>query len=151
MQRQKWLLENQSGITHAEAYDQARKEFYQVRYEEDVARRVAKEEALAVGAQFGKSYMEIGMELEDRQYEEWRAWALSETIRVEQLRASSYTGGEEEEGLVDETPLLEDGVDPVMARAEQEEMVRPLDEGDAAAPDRPARASPVQRPSRPIY
>lgn len=81
-------------MTSAKAYDQARHEFYAIRHQEDVERRVAKEEALATGAYFGKSMLEIGMELEDKTYESWREWAQKEVEVIEQQRSAQYTGAE---------------------------------------------------------
>ncbi len=78
-------------MTRPEAYDQARKEFYDLRLQQDVERRVAKEEALATGAHFGKSVNEIGMELEDAEYERWKEWAKKETDKINLKRAASYT------------------------------------------------------------
>jgi small subunit ribosomal protein S23 len=63
------------------AYDQARKEFYKLRLEEDVERQVLREEALYVGAYFGKSHIDIGMELEEKQWQKWKTWALKEIER----------------------------------------------------------------------
>lgn len=99
IQRQLWLLNNVTGMTSEKAYDQARKEFYALRHQEDVERRVAKEEALATGAYFGKSTLEVGMELEDKTYEDWKEWAQTEVEMIEQQKNSQYTGtepGEEE-------------------------------------------------------
>ena len=79
-------------MTKAAAYDQARKEFYAARLQEDVERRVAKEEAQATGAYFGKSMLQIGMELEDEEYERWREWGLQQIAQQEQARAAIYTG-----------------------------------------------------------
>jgi small subunit ribosomal protein S23 len=55
-------------MSNARAYDIARKEFYELRHEEAVERRVTREEALWSGAYFGKSALEVGMELEDKTY-----------------------------------------------------------------------------------
>ena len=82
---------NISNISKAGAYDQARREFYEERLQEDVERRVAKEEALASGAYFGKSMLEVGMELEDREYERWREWAAQDITEAKQRQASMYT------------------------------------------------------------
>ena len=82
-------------ITSAQAYDQARKEFYDLRLQEDVERRVAKEEAMSTGAYFGKSALDIGMELEDKEYERWKEWATKEITLAEQIQAAMYTGGVE--------------------------------------------------------
>ena len=62
-------------LSQAEAYDTARKEFYELRQKEDIERRIAKEEALSTGAYFGMSPLEVGMQLEDQKFEEWREWA----------------------------------------------------------------------------
>src|ERR1700730_6322494 len=86
IQRQLWLLHNVDGMTSTKAYDIARGEFYTLRHEEAVERRVAKEEALSTGAYFGKSILEIGMELEDQSYEEWKAWAMKEVELLNQQR-----------------------------------------------------------------
>lgn len=105
VRRQLWLRHNVPGITSAQAYDQARKEFYSLRLEEDVERRVAKEEALSTGAYFGKSTLDIGMELEDKEYERWKEWATKEVTLAEQKQAAMYTGGgESEEMVVDSNP-----------------------------------------------
>lgn len=98
VQRQLWLLNNIPRMTKAKAYDQARQEFYAVRHQEDVERRVAKEEALATGAYFGKSHIEIGMELEDQMFERWKQWATSQAENIQNARAAAYTAlpGDEE-------------------------------------------------------
>ena len=83
---------NQGGLTQAQAYDIARKEFYALRREEEVERRVMKEEALWVGAYFGKSVLEVGAELEDKTYESWKAWATKEIEAIERQRDAAYTG-----------------------------------------------------------
>lgn len=102
-------------MTPAKAYDQARKEFYEVRLQQDVERRVAKEEALATGAYFGKTTLQVGMELEDKIFEEWKAWAANEVIQQDQRRAAMYTG-------VDSQTLAEPELD---AAAEELEAVIP--------------------------
>jgi len=85
-------MHNVPNMTKARAYDQARREFYEERLKEDVERRVAKEEAMATGAYFGKSMLQIGMELEDKEYERWKQWALQEITEANQRQASVYTG-----------------------------------------------------------
>lgn len=85
-------MHNVPDMTKARAYDQARQEFYEERLKEDVERRVAKEEAMATGAYFGKSMLQIGMELEDKEYERWKQWALKEITEAKQKQASVYTG-----------------------------------------------------------
>lgn len=79
-------------MSNAQAYDIARKEFYALRQEEEVERRVAKEEALAVGAYFGPSVLEIGMHLEDKTYESWKEWATKEVEAIERQRDAAYSG-----------------------------------------------------------
>ena len=75
-----------------EAYDQARREFYAQRMHEDIERRVAKEEALSTGAYFGETTIKYGMELENKVYEEFRAWAEKTIVEVEQARAAFSSG-----------------------------------------------------------
>jgi small subunit ribosomal protein S23 len=74
------------------AYDVARSEFYKHRHLEDIRRRVAKEEALHVGAYFGKGPLEIGMELEDQQWENWKTWARGQAEAEEAQRAQMFSG-----------------------------------------------------------
>ncbi|KAH8596454.1 mitochondrial ribosomal protein S25 [Bisporella sp. PMI_857] len=103
VQRQLWLM-NVAGMSNSQAYDIARKEFYAVRHEEEVERRVAKEEATWVGAYFGKGALEIGMEVEDKSYEDWRAWATTEVEAIQRRKDAAYTGfgtAHEDDALVD--------------------------------------------------
>lgn len=79
-------------MTKAQAYDQARKEFYDLRLREDVQRRVAQEEAVSTGAYFGRSVLDIGMELEDQVFERWKARSEKESELMKQRRAAMYTG-----------------------------------------------------------
>ncbi len=69
VQRQLWMMHNVPEITKEQAYDAARREFYRLRHEEDVERRVAQEEARMVGAYFGKTKQQVSMQLEDEQFE----------------------------------------------------------------------------------
>lgn len=80
-----FLMDNHD-MTKSQAYDQARTEFYDERLKEDIERRVAKEEALNIGAQFGKDRLTVGMELEDKAFEDWRTWADKEVTAREQVR-----------------------------------------------------------------
>ena len=109
VQRQLWLMHNRD-LSNSEAYDIARKEFYALRHEEEVERRVAKEEALWTGAYFGKGPLEVGMELEDQTYEQWKAWATKEVETIERQKDAAYTGigtGEDEgNGDAEEEPAL---------------------------------------------
>lgn len=79
-------------LSKASAYDQARREFYHHRHIEDLRRRIAKEEALHVGAYFGKGPLEIGMELEDKSWESWKRWASKEIEEEQQSRAQLFSG-----------------------------------------------------------
>lgn len=80
VQRQMWLMENK-GLEETDAYDHARREFYELRMKQDIERRVAAEEALAVGAHFGKSYLEIGIEMEQKALEMWKEVATADIIK----------------------------------------------------------------------
>lgn len=81
-------------MTRSTAYDIARREFYKLRLREDIERRVAAEEAEAMGAQFGPSALEIGMQLENEEYENWKVWARTQAQLLEQ-RTASVTGAPE--------------------------------------------------------
>lgn len=124
VQRQMFLLHGNPetgqmpdpNMTSAKAYDQARKEFYEVRLQQDIERRIAKEEALATGAYFGKSTLQIGMELEDKIFEEWKAWASNEVVQQDQRRAAMYTGVGSEAAALDESePEVEAAVEELEA------------------------------------
>jgi small subunit ribosomal protein S23 len=91
---------NHEGMGKRQAYDKARKEFYALRQQEDVGRRVAIEEARYVGAYFGKNNLQVGMEIEDKVYEDWKAWAQEEMVKGELKRNEAYTSFGEAE-----TPL----------------------------------------------
>ncbi|KAJ5699190.1 37S ribosomal protein S25 [Penicillium malachiteum] len=94
VQRQLWLLNNVPDMTKDGAYDIARREFYRIRLQEDIERRVAAEEAEAFGANFGPRYLDIGMELEDKQHENWKEWAKTQAQIVGQ-RAAALSGAPE--------------------------------------------------------
>ncbi|KAL1854292.1 mitochondrial ribosomal small subunit component [Paecilomyces lecythidis] len=93
VQRQLYLLNNVPDMTKSRAYDIARREFYQLRLREDIERRVAAEEAEATGAEFGPTKLEIGMELENQEYERWKAWAKTEA-QVQDQRAAAFVGAD---------------------------------------------------------
>ncbi|KAJ3569553.1 hypothetical protein NPX13_g6040 [Xylaria arbuscula] len=99
VQRQLWMMHNVEGMTTEKTYDIVRKEFYTLRHEEDVERRIAKEEAMKMGAYFGKNSMQVSMELEDQQYENWRKWAGKQISSVQAEQDAAYTNfGAAEEG-----------------------------------------------------
>ncbi|ESZ97074.1 hypothetical protein SBOR_2504 [Sclerotinia borealis F-4128] len=115
VQRQLWLIQNNQK-SNSEAYDIARKEFYALRHEEEIERRIAKEEAEYVGAYFHKGALEVGMELEDKSYEDWKAWAIKEIEAASLQRAGSYTGvsvdNEEDELSISDNADVEDVEEP---------------------------------------
>ncbi|RAH74306.1 mitochondrial 37S ribosomal protein mS23 [Aspergillus aculeatinus CBS 121060] len=88
VQRQLWLLNNVFGMTKSAAYDIARREFYQLRLREDIERRVAAEEAEATGAVFGPTQLEVGMKLENQEFERWKVWARDEAQILDAKHAS---------------------------------------------------------------
>ncbi|KAJ6782210.1 hypothetical protein PWT90_06716 [Aphanocladium album] len=87
VQRQLYFMENEK-MSQSKAYDVARHEFYQLRQAEEIERRVAVEEARHVGAYFGKTRAEVGMMLEDHEFENWKIWAGKETALL-QARSES--------------------------------------------------------------
>jgi len=80
-------MENE-GKTKEQAYDEARREFYALRQQEEIESRIAVEEARHVGAYFGKGMLQVGMELEDKTFESWKRWATAE-ITLQEARNSS--------------------------------------------------------------
>lgn len=90
-------------LERAEAYDTVRHEFYRLRQEEEIEKRVAQEEAKHVGAYFGQTRIDVAHTLEDREFENWKIWAGKETERQEQSRNSEIEDfglGEEAEEVV---------------------------------------------------
>ncbi|KAM5343163.1 hypothetical protein ACJ41O_014129 [Fusarium nematophilum] len=100
VQRQMWLMEVQK-LSKRKAYDMTRREFYRLRQEEEVEKRVAVEEAKHVGAYFGKTRIDVAHGLEDREFETWKVWAGKQTEKQEAARSSEIEsfGLEEEDGL----------------------------------------------------
>ncbi|KAG5750800.1 hypothetical protein H9Q69_002630 [Fusarium xylarioides] len=104
VQRQLWLMENEQ-LEKRKAYDITRREFYRLRQEEEIEKRVALEEAKHVGAYFGKSRIDVSHHLEDREFENWKIWAGKETERQEASRNNEI----EDFGLEDvEEDIAED-------------------------------------------
>jgi len=100
------------GLTKDQAYDKARKEFYWIRQQEEIERRIAQEEARMVGAYFGKSKVQLGLELEDRQFARWKTWAARETERIQAARSQAYVSfGEEKEEAEAEAAVPEEVLD----------------------------------------
>ena len=94
-----------AGLAEATAYDKARKEYYRFRHSKEVAVRVAREEALAVGAYFGLGPLEIGMKLEDQSYENWKSWAIAQAEVIKAARNSSMVGAEDLEEVGEDSAL----------------------------------------------
>jgi small subunit ribosomal protein S23 len=92
-----WLMKHK-GHSKATAYDMARREFYQHRHLSEIRARVAKEEALHVGAYFGKGPLEVGMELEDKSWEAWKRWATVQIEDEQAVRAQMFSGAQDEPG-----------------------------------------------------
>ncbi|KAL5120581.1 mitochondrial ribosomal small subunit component [Pleosporales sp. CAS-2024a] len=103
VQRQMWLMQHKK-LSKASAYDVARREFYEHRHRAEVRARIAKEEALHVGAYFAKGPLEIGMELEDRSWENWKLWASQQIEEGQATRAQMFSGPEDD-GLGDGADL----------------------------------------------
>ncbi|KAG9190528.1 37S ribosomal protein [Alternaria panax] len=129
VQRQMWLMKHAS-LSKASAYDLARREFYQHRHLSEIRQRIAKEEALHVGAYFGKGPLEIGMELEDRTWENWKAWAAKQIEDEQSMRAQMFSG-QQDEGL---------GPGADMSNAEYDQAI---DELQPAAPNNPQGQRPM--------
>lgn len=112
------LMAQHPHLTTRDAYDIARKEFYQLRMQEDITRRIAAEEAMAVGAVFDKHYVDIMFEREGKVVEDWRVKAAGDLALRKHRRNAAYTS----------TSAEEDGMTAAAAAAGTET------EGDAAAP-----------------
>lgn len=122
-----WLMKVQ-GVSKAAAYDQARREFYHHRHLAEVRTRIAREEALHVGAYFGKGPLEIGMELEDKAWENWKTWANQQIEDEQSMRAQMFSGPQNEDAGVDD-----------LSDAEYDNAVAEL---APATPNTPASATP---------
>ncbi|KAF5637511.1 mitochondrial ribosomal small subunit [Fusarium sp. NRRL 25303] len=107
VQRQLWLMEKEK-LSEKKAYDITRREFYRLRQEEEIEKRVALEEAKHVGAYFGKSRIDVSHQLEDREFENWKIWAGKETERQEASRNSEI----EDFGLEEVEEDIADDAEP---------------------------------------
>lgn len=101
-----WLMRNKR-MSKASAYDQARREFYQYRHLNEIRNRIAKEEALHVGAYFGKGPLEVGIELEDKAWESWKAWANQQIEEEASMRAQMFSGPQNEDAGVSDLSTAE--------------------------------------------
>ncbi|KAI0205706.1 mitochondrial ribosomal protein S25 [Astrocystis sublimbata] len=117
VQRQLWVMHNVEGMTQQKAYDMVRREFYALRHMEDVERRIAKEEAMKVGAYFGMGSNQVSMHLENQEYEFWKKWAGRQIIDIQAEKDAAYTNfGDTEEAdadslaeeLTDDIPYVPD-------------------------------------------
>lgn len=90
IQYQLHLLRTTS-LTKTEIYDLARKQFYQIRLEEDIQRRIATEEALSTGAVFDKHYMDIIFEREGKVLQDWRTKAAQDLAIRKHRRNAAYS------------------------------------------------------------
>lgn len=115
-------------LSKASAYDQARREFYEHRHLDEIQSRIAKEEALYVGAYFGKGPLQVGMELEDRTWESWKAWATRQIEDEQATRAQLFSG------------QTEDGPGGDMDGSELDEAVQELQQ---SAPNTPQSRAPL--------
>ncbi|KPM45670.1 hypothetical protein AK830_g998 [Neonectria ditissima] len=102
VQRQMWLMTNEK-MGKRKAYDMTRREFYRIRQEEQIEKRVAIEEARHVGAYFGKTRIDVAHHLEDREFENWKIWAGKETEKQEARRNTEV----ESFGVEEEDPEVE--------------------------------------------
>jgi small subunit ribosomal protein S23 len=119
VQRQLYLLSSDPSLTIQAAYDIARKEFYFHRHLSELETRIQKEEALWTGAYFGKTTLQIGLELEDKSYEDWRLWADKQIKEEELKRAGAYGGqqmleDEEMEGVDGAVEEVDEMVDEMV-------------------------------------
>ncbi|KAK3986636.1 mitochondrial ribosomal protein S25-domain-containing protein [Cladorrhinum sp. PSN332] len=89
VQRQLWLMQV-GKMSRRAAYDKARKEFYDLRQSEEIENRIAIEEARMVGAYFGKTDLQVGMEMESQSYDAWKKWASGEIAAIEGDRNAAY-------------------------------------------------------------
>ena len=104
VQRTVYLLQTVPDVSEDQAYDKARKEFYDLRRQEDIQRRIAAEEAEHTGAQFGPSILQWSMNNENKQYDNWEEW--SRKTVVEQMQRNAAFAGQTmnvEEALTGET------------------------------------------------
>jgi small subunit ribosomal protein S23 len=118
-------------MSKAAAYDHARREFYHHRHLSEVRVRIAKEEAMHVGAYFGKGPLEVGMALEDRAWDNWKAWAAQQIEEEQSMRAQMFSG-----------PQNEDAGVSALSTAEFENAVTDLAPMAAATPNTPSSAPP---------
>lgn len=103
-------------MTKSAAYDIARREFYRLRLQEDIERRVAAEEAEATGAVFGPTRLEIGMDLENKEYERWKEWAKLQ-VQLSDQRMAAFLGAPEVQAAEEQEQSVDDDATEKVAPA----------------------------------
>ncbi|KKA23904.1 37S ribosomal protein Rsm25 [Rasamsonia emersonii CBS 393.64] len=78
---------------------------------------VAAEEAEAYGANFGPTMLEVGMELENKEFERWKQWAKTQA-QVQDQKAAAFAGAPETATPPDDN-LAGSGVSPEAVAAPQ--------------------------------
>ena len=113
VQRQLHLLQTVPDIKVDAAYDIARKEFYDLRRQEEVRTRIAAEEAESTGAVFGKTPLQWGMQVENTHYDDWERWAKEQVV-LQGQKSAAFAGNTvaAEEDVFAKTGDLEGGVGP---------------------------------------
>lgn len=95
-------------MTKTKAYDIARREFYRLRLRQEIEQRVAAEEAEATGAVFGPRMLDVSMGLEDKVFEDWKAWAKTQAQVLDQ-KAAAFVGAPEAALPTDDNSILTPG------------------------------------------
>ena len=91
-------------------------------------------EALHVGAYFGKGPMEIGMELEDKSWENWKKWARSQIDNEEAARAQLFSGNQSTESATMSSEEFDAALEEVQSSVPQSQTGQPALGGVAAHP-----------------
>jgi small subunit ribosomal protein S23 len=113
VQRQLYLLQTVPNIKVDAAYDIARKEFYDLRRQEEVRTRIAAEEAESTGAVFGKTPLQWGIQVENTHYDDWERWAKEQVV-LQGQKSAAFAGNTvtAEEDALAKTGDLDGGVGP---------------------------------------
>lgn len=101
VRRTMYLIENDDRYTKSnwiQAYDQARLEFYRLRMREESEIQVASEEAVMFGSSFGQSYIEHGIEQEQKVIDKWVLDATKASAEKKARMVNTMGSGAEEEG-----------------------------------------------------
>ncbi|KAF3924214.1 hypothetical protein ABW21_db0202383 [Orbilia brochopaga] len=113
VQRQMWLMTNGNPkLSRKAAYDVARREFYKLRMRSDIERKITAEEARAVGAYFGKTHLQVGLELEEKALAAWKIQA-EKALEKRQQRIDAVAGpGGLSDDTDEEVPAAQDTASP---------------------------------------